>query len=169
MKGLHLDPLHVFHGSDEPGNTVDIRWIVGFAGNEGEPDPDRLGERSKALPQAQRGGKIPASHAAIGVRIRALDVEQNVVNRRQVRLIRTIAQKSRRLDRRVQAHLLGPGKYSSGKGKLYHGLSARNRQTSAQVTKRRRKVAEATEYVVDRYVGAVLQVPGVRIMAVGTA
>ena len=50
--------------------SVDIRRIVGSAGNEGEPDPDRLGYRSKTFREPQCGREVPAGHPAIGCGIR---------------------------------------------------------------------------------------------------
>ena len=169
MERLHLDPLDVLHRRDKAGDALDIRRIVGRAGNEREPDPDRLGYRSKALGKAQGGREVPAGHPPVGGGIRALDVEQNMVDHRQVGIVGAIAQKSRCLDRRMQAHFLGAGEYSSGECELHHRLAARYRQASTQAADRGREVAEPAQHVIDRHVGAVLEMPGVRIMAVRAA
>jgi hypothetical protein len=44
MKRLDLDPFEVLHGRDKPRNALDIRRVAGLARDEGEPDPDRLGQ-----------------------------------------------------------------------------------------------------------------------------
>ena len=63
MEWLHLDPLDVFHRRNEPGNAVNVRRIVGCARHQREADPDRLGQRSQALREAQRRA------TAAGVRV----------------------------------------------------------------------------------------------------
>ena len=55
MERLHLDPFDVLHGCDESGDTIDVRGIVGFAGNQREANPNRLGERGKPLGKAKGG------------------------------------------------------------------------------------------------------------------
>src|ERR1700710_2189141 len=43
VERLHLHPLDVLHGRDKSRDTIDVRWIVGRSGHQGEADPDRLG------------------------------------------------------------------------------------------------------------------------------
>jgi hypothetical protein len=45
VERLNLDPFDVFHGRNEPSYAVDIRRIVGFAGNKREADPGPFRQR----------------------------------------------------------------------------------------------------------------------------
>src|ERR1700746_3028827 len=47
VERLHFDPLDILHGCDKSRDAVDIRGIVGFAGDKREADPDRLTHRRK--------------------------------------------------------------------------------------------------------------------------
>ena len=66
----------------------------------------------------------------------------------------------------MQAHLLGAREYFSGECELHHRLAARYRQASTQAADRGCEVTETAQHVIDRHVGAVLEMPGVRIVAV---
>ncbi len=87
MERLNFHPLDVLHGRDKFGDALDIRGIVGLAGHEREPYPRRLADRGEALRKPQRRREIAAGDLAIGVGIRALDVEQDQIDDRQVGII----------------------------------------------------------------------------------
>src|SRR5437879_4254752 len=69
----------------------------------------------------------------------------------------------------MQPHFLGAGENSSGKCKLHHRLAARYRQAATKAAERRCEVAKPTEHLIGRNIGAVLEVPGVRVVAVCTS
>src|SRR4029077_5054742 len=123
----------------------------------------RCGERAKPLRKAKRRRKITAGHPAVGVGVRALDVEQNKVDRREERLVGAIAKKSGGLNRRVQAHRLRALENPAGKGELHHRLAPRNSQTAAKLDQGRRKAAEPLKHLLERDIGAVLQMPRIRV------
>src|ERR1043166_2506939 len=60
MERLDLDPFDVLHGRDEPRDPVDIGGVVGEAGHQREPHPDRLADRRQPPGGAPRGGRHPA-------------------------------------------------------------------------------------------------------------
>src|SRR5438067_1573199 len=66
----------------------------------------------------------------------------------------------------MQAHRLGALEDATGKGELHHRLAAGNGQTPTKLSERRRKAAEAIEHLLERDVGAVLEVPSVWVVAV---
>ena len=82
MERLHLDPLDVLHRRDKFGDAFDIGGIVGEARHQREAHPRRLADRREALGEAQGRRQIAAGHRAIGVGIRAFDVEQNEIEAR---------------------------------------------------------------------------------------
>src|SRR6185369_9848306 len=133
VEWLYLDPFHILHRRDEPRDSGDIRGIVGLSGHQRESDPDRLAERGQPLCEAKRRLEITAGHPAVGGGVGTLDIEEKEVDGRQVRLIDPIAQKSGRLDGRMQAHLLGALEDAAGEGKLHHWLAARYGEATAKL------------------------------------
>jgi hypothetical protein len=99
-------------------------------------------------------------------RVGAFDVEENKIENREKRIVGTIAQKARRFDGRVQAHLFGAGQNSLCKGKLHHGLAARNGESAVKGTDRRGKRSETVKHLLRRNVGAVLKMPRIGIVAI---
>src|SRR3954470_19704464 len=69
----------------------------------------------------------------------------------------------------MKPHLLGCGEYPADERALHHRLAARYRQSAIERTERRRKVAKAVNDLLRRDVGPILQVPGIRIVAIGAA
>ena len=62
----------------------------------------------------KRRREVAAGRLAIGFRIAALDVEQHEIEAGQEPVVGAVAEKARRFDRRVQAHLLGRRPRSAG-------------------------------------------------------
>jgi hypothetical protein len=69
----------------------------------------------------------------------------------------------------VQAHFLGASEDALDESELHHRLAARYRQSSIDASQRRSKFAETAQYLLGRYVGPVLEMPGIRIMAIGAS
>src|SRR5262245_24090056 len=69
MEGLHLDPLHILHRCDEPGDPIDVRGIVRKARYQGEPYPCWLAHCGQPLGEPQGWSQLAASRRAIGFRV----------------------------------------------------------------------------------------------------
>ena len=150
MERLHLDPLDVLHGRDKPGDPLDIGGIVGQARHQREAHPYRLAHRGQPLGKTQRRSQIAPGRLAIGLGVAALDVEQHEIEVGQELLVGAIAEKARRFDRRVKAHLLGGGQYSPRKRELHHRLAAGDRQAAIERAQRRRKVRKPIDHLLAR-------------------
>src|SRR3954454_15470708 len=169
MERLDLDPFDVPHRRDEACDALDVGGVVRLARNEGEAHPYRLRHGRQAFGEAKRRRHIAPGDAKIGLRIRALDVQEDQVDRGQIALVRAFTQETGGLHRGVQSHLPRALEYPAGKGDLHHRLAARNGQPATEITDGWRKAGETAQHLVDGYIGAVLEVPGVRVMAVGAA
>src|SRR6185369_1647902 len=148
VERLHLDPLDVLHRRDKTSDAVDIGGIIGLAGDEGEADPDRLGQRSKSFRETQRWREVAACHPTIGIGIRTLDVEQHEIDVRKVAFVGATPEKPRGLNGGMQTQFLRTGEYPPGERKLHHRLAAGNRESPTKRKKYRREIAQATEYMV---------------------
>ena len=84
-----------------------------FAGSSVSPGtsvkrtPYWLSNRRQALGKAQRRSQIPSGDRPICSWVRALDIEQDEVEDRQLSLVGAIAEKARGLDGGMQAESLG--------------------------------------------------------------
>ena len=67
----------------------------------------------------------------------------------------------------MQAHLFGARENSSRERGLHQHFPAGDGQSAIEGAKRRREVAEPLDHLLGRNVGAVLQMPGIGIVAVG--
>ena len=105
VERLHLDPLDVLHRRDEAGDAFDIGGIVGSPGTSvkrtqtglpigGQP----LGEAQASAPDRGRSpcDRCPDRQLLMSSRTRSRSDREAVVG--------AVAEKARRLDRRVQAH-----------------------------------------------------------------
>ena len=169
VERLHLDPGDVLHRRDEAGDAVDVGGVVGRARYQGEADPGRLAERRKPFGEPQGRGEVAAGDGLVGVRIRALDVEQDEIDHREVVVVGPVAEEAGGLDRGVQAHFLGAGKDAAGEVALHHRLAARDREPAVERAQRRRERAQPVDHLLGRDSGPVLEVPGVGVVAVGAA
>src|SRR4029079_3097580 len=84
-------------------------------------------------------------------------------------LVGTISEKAGCLNRRVQSHCLRAGKYAPRESQLHHRLTAGYLKDATELAERRRKVVQTPQHLIDRHVSAVLQMPGVRVVAVCTS
>ena len=169
VEWLYLHPLDILHRGDEPGYAIDVGRIVRKSRHQRESHPHALAERGEPLGKPQGRRQFPAGDVAIGLRIRTLDVEQDKIEIGQISVVGLGAEISGRLDGRMKAHLLGRSQYPPGEGKLHHRLAARDGQAAIKRAQRRRKAAEAINYLLRRDVGTVLQMPGVGVMTIGAA
>ena len=167
VKRLHLDPFDVLHGSDKSSEAVDVRRIIGKTRHKGESHPNGLSDRGKPFGKSQRGREVPTGHGAVGLWIGALDVEQDEIESGEVPVVDAIAEKTRRLDRRMQAHLFGTGQDPACEGELHHRLAARDGQAAVKRSQRRGKRVQPIDHLLGGDVGSVLQMPGIGIVAIG--
>ena len=165
MEGQHFHPFHILHRRDEARHLRDVLGIVGEAGHQHEAYPDRLSHGGKALGEAERRLQFDARHPAIGVRIAALDVEQHQIDILEVVVIGAVAEEARCVEGGVQAHLLRRGEDAAGEAELHQRLAAGDGQAAAHGAQRRREIAEPAHGMRQLDPRAILQVPGVRVVA----
>ena len=67
----------------------------------------------------------------------------------------------------MQAHRLGALKDAAREGELHHRLAPRYGEAPAKLDQGRRKAAEPVEHLLQRDIGAVFQMPRIRIVAIG--
>ena len=132
MERLHLDPFNILHWSDKAGDPVHVGRVVGKPRYERESHPGGLAHRGEAFGETQRRSQITSGDRAIGFRIRALDVEQHEIEAGKIVVVAAVAEKTRRFDRSVEAHPLGPCQDSPREGELHHRLSAGDGQAPVE-------------------------------------
>ena len=60
MEGLHLHPLDISHGSDEPCDAIDIGQVVRVPRHQGKPHPDALAHGSEPFRETQGRSQLAA-------------------------------------------------------------------------------------------------------------
>ena len=87
MEWLHLDPLDILHRRDEACDALDIVRIVGPSRHQREAYPYGLADGRQALGEFQCRRQIPARDLAIGIRVRAFDIEQDEIKNGEIPVV----------------------------------------------------------------------------------
>src|SRR5262249_51055619 len=110
--------------------------------------------------------EVSVGDTTVCSRVARFDVEQNEIDLLEISIIRAGAEKTRSIERGVQAQALRGAENTPREADLNKGLAAGYRQPPAYAAKSRRKIGEPRHGRFDIYAGAALEVPGVRIVTV---